>query len=381
MTKTKKSMRLKIINFNPFSREVVMVRFLSVLAAMVCFGVVSTNAQDWGTDAGSHIIIGGDALVDSAGDGQMDIGGVQIFDPQADTSIVQAVFNLGLMGMPLNKPSGVNDTIWFVYTAANLGNGPDSIQIQTNVVTGNTFTPGGVIICKDQDLDSVFTGTDSIMGSGSVVVVLAEDGKLQTLIGVVVPGGATDGQYAQLEVNVMGNNKSGSNDLWPVDFPAYTLAPDNGDWQRDTVQVTVGMAVVAFLSSVDKPSTKPGDTLTYALQYDNDGSAPTATMPIVRQLLPKFVKYAPFSVNTATMHTGETGTTVMFSPRGDVANFMYTDSWADANADSVAGLQISFMSVVAADDTVGDGGADVAGVNGQMPDADAGQVTFKVIVK
>jgi uncharacterized repeat protein (TIGR01451 family) len=250
------------------------------------------------------------------------------------------------------------------------------------VLTGNTFTPGSFLIYKDKNMDSLFTaGTDSFLAAASYTAVLAEDAGVPALIGVVVPGGAADGQFAKLEVNVKGNNKTGTNDAWPASFPAYTLAADFGDWQRDTVQVTVGQAVVAFLSSVDRPSTKPGDTLTYSLRYDNDGSAATVTMPVVRQLLPKYVRFAANSVNTASMHTGETGTIVMYSSRSAVTSFSNAASWANANPDSVAGMEVTFMTILAANDTVGDGGADTAGVNGQMPDTDAGRITFKVIVK
>jgi uncharacterized repeat protein (TIGR01451 family) len=133
---------------------------------------------------------------------------------------------------------------------------------------------------------------------------------------------------------------------------------------------------------VNKTSTVPGDTLAYILKYDNDGNAPTKVTPVLRQLLPKYVRYQALSVNTTQMHTGETGTMVMFSAKSAATSFTNISSWADANPDSVAGIQITFGTNIAAQDTVGDGGLDVVGgVNGQIPDVDAGQITFKVIVK
>jgi uncharacterized repeat protein (TIGR01451 family) len=185
-------------------------------------------------------------------------------------------------------------------------------------------------------------------------------------------------------ITILGNNGSGTDDNWPAAFPATGFA-DNGDQFADTVTLTVGMPVIYFLSQVDKPTAAPGETLTYTMTYDNDGSDSTASAGggalLVRQLLPKFVRYVATTLDYATaIHAG--GGIAQFSSIALPGTFNQTGAWADANPDSVAGFEVSYDTDIAADDTTGDAGTDLLGsADGTIPDPDAGQVTFKVIVK
>jgi hypothetical protein len=174
---------------------------------------IEAFAQDWGTNAGSWIIIdGSDGVIDSAGEGELNVAGVPIPDTIPDTTTVLAVYNLGPVSIQGNAAVNAGDTIWYFYQLHNQGNGTDSLVIAADTVAGALSNFGEVLVAKDMNADSLWDGAvDSlILSNGAYGLSLAEDGLLNVLVGVVVPGAANDGDYSDVAITILGNNGSGT---------------------------------------------------------------------------------------------------------------------------------------------------------------------------
>ena len=359
--------------------------FSMLVVLALCAGGAFAQ-MDWGADADSVIVVlPSDGTVDMAGEGELRIGGTFVADSVAESTVVQQVYNMDSIGYNMDMATKAGDTLWFPYVILNMGNGVDSIGI--NVVGfNNSMSVGDLLIAQDMNMDSIFNIGDTVVDiAGSHVWIMPEDAIQNVLLGVVIDTLAIDTDSMSVSVVVTGNMNTGTDDFWPINYPAYILAPDNGDLQADTFQVTVGLPVVFFTTQANKSTAVPGDTINYTLQYDNDGSDSTNVVSglglFITQRLPQYVTYSPSTFNMTGTHTGG-NPSVMFSNVNTPLVYDQAIGWADTNPDSVAGFEIQFGADIAANDTTGDGGTDTQGAaDGSFPDADAGQVTFQVIVK
>lgn len=363
-----------------------MLRNFSVLVVVALMSVTSVYAQDWGTDAGSDItIMGASGAVDVPGEGAMRVGGMDVIADVPGSTTVSAVYNMGVIGTNTNPPVVIGDTVWVPYFLKNLGNNTDSLQVYVNIYN-STMDVMDALIAEDMDGDTAINlmGSDMVVSStGNYGVLLPEDGSRIIFVGVVIPDTAVDGDSAIYNVMVSDNMGTGSDDMWPSNYPAYTLAPDNGDMQNDTFQVSIGMPIIHFATMVSSPTAAPGDTLLYTLSYDNDGSDSTDVASggqlYITQMLPQYVKYAVASFNYSKLHTNA-GATPWFSSLASPVSFNQSETWANTNPDSVAGFKIDFSGNIQANEN-SEGTDTPGGVDGEIPDVDAGQVMFQVIVK
>ena len=124
---------------------------------------------------------------------------------------------------------------------------------------------------------------------------------------------AADEDTLRVAVNVRDSLGTGNWDAWPdtvggmhtakriiidtLDTWIHTASDstllDHGDNQYDTVFIAIAAPIIRLSKTVSAPSGKilPGDTLTYTIVYDNDGSAETRDTANIIDMLPLGVQF------------------------------------------------------------------------------------------
>jgi uncharacterized repeat protein (TIGR01451 family) len=314
----------------------------------------------------------------------------------ADTVRVDSGFafsSLDSLGVPddtsMNK---AYDTVYFRYAIQNQSNVSDSFSFKAGIQdTANAqyFAPVDFDFVSDTAGADVVAGMSNGVDSAWYGLMLSQESVDTFFVRVVLPGAvnAADGDSLVIGVEGRGHYGSGADDGWPLNRVIIdtvgSLWHTRGDTMRDygddqlvTNFLTVSEAQIHLKSLLDKVSVKPGDTLNYAMRYDNDGSAATPSTVSIQQLLPKYVQYVPGSAMGA-YHSGESGTVINFSALASPTSFIQDMTWANSHADSVAGVKWTFGQPIGADDL-----DDVKGVaDDSTAGQDAGSVMFRVIVK
>jgi hypothetical protein len=137
-----------------------------------------------------------------------------------------------------------------------------------------------------------------------------------------------------------------------------------------SVTVLPGALFVDF--SVDQSLAKPYEELTYFFRYDNDNSA-TVSSFVLEATVPANTAYVTDSAEGANSpHSGASITVEYF----DGATWQ-DDTWDEANPGLAEKIRWTFSTAVGADT-----GGDTEGLcDGPYPDADSGEVTYKVTIK
>jgi uncharacterized repeat protein (TIGR01451 family) len=312
------------------------------------------------------------------------------------------------------------DTIYFRYAIQNQGNATDSFRIVAGVHdTSNAryFTPVDFSLVSDSTGADVLLGTDNSIDSAWGDMTLPQEGADTFLVRVVLPGplNAADDDSLRFDVHVRGHYGAGTYDAWPDtvaggkvkrviidtvgnlwhthDSPGGGVDTmwEYGDYQRVTNYLTINAPILRLRKSVAATGNLPGDTITYRVYYDNDGSADTKDTVNIVDMLPRGVMF----LDTIALYIDQ-GAGHGVGEKIDV-DYMYDSTWretmpvaavgSDAYFDTLnafTGVRFQIPAGIGKHDTTGDAGTDTKEglvANGSNQDADAGFVTFKVRIR
>jgi len=137
-----------------------------------------------------------------------------------------------------------------------------------------------------------------------------------------------------------------------------------------SVTVLPGALYLDF--SVDKSTARPYEDLTYRLKYDNDNSIAVPSF-VLEAPVPADTSYVADSAEDANNpHSGASVTVTYYGSGG-----WHDDTWDNANPGLVEKIRWAFSTSVGADS----GGDTEGSCDGPYPDADSGEVTYKVTVE
>jgi uncharacterized repeat protein (TIGR01451 family) len=271
-------------------------------------------------------------------------------------------------------------------------------------------TTGGVdvVVGSDNNKDSAWYGIE-----------LPQESVDTFFVRVILPGplNAADEDSLRFDVHVYGHHGTGTYDSWPDTVAGWGTVKraiidtmdnlwhthdsplggvdtlwDYGDYQRVTNYLTISAPLMRLRKTVLAPGHLPGDTITYTVYYDNDGSAATEDTVNIVDMLPRGVMYldtvalnldsAPRSMSDridVDYKYGTTGNNWL----EDLPGAPGTDGYFDT-LNAITGVRFQVWPGIGAQDTVGDAGADTKEglvANGTDQDTDAGFVTFKVRIR
>ena len=395
------------------------------LVAVMGLGAVSAGQVTDSTaisQAGSTIVNGWwddtNADADSAGELTCEISGVYtgIVEDSLDTITIGQCYAMSSLESLLVPDDTVGntpyDTIFFQYIVQNQGNGSDSITVDVTINdTSNAlyFTPVAFDVV-DVDSSTVISETlevDSIR-YGFNVAQEATDTFLVRFI-IPDPSDAADGDSLRFTIHVMDSVGTGHYDAWPgttaaglltrtvLDtYTTHRLLHCHGDtvWEYgddQTIQnyLTISSPVMRLKKRAFASGNLPGDTITYSIYYDNDGTSDTEDTVTIVDIFPRGVTM--LDTVAVLMDTNST----ILRGAGDYIDleYRYRNQWRDtlytAVTDAESLLLINAIKViippgVGAHDTVSEAGSDDntnTVSDGDSLDADAGYVTFRVRIR
>ena len=340
----------------------------------------------------------------------------------ADTITVGQGFAMSSLESLLVPDDTVNntpyDTVWFQYYVQNQGNASDSVKVIVSINDTNDagfFTP--------VDFDLIDTDSSSVISESLEVdslrytVWLAQEAIDTFLVRVVLPGPlfAADEESLRFGVRILDSLGTGGYDAWPGTLATGEMARtvldtfqtphilhtirdtaantyndtlwEYGDNQYIENYLTVNAPILRLRKEVAATGYLPGDTLTYSIFYENDGSAETEDTVFIVDVFPRGIAF----LETVAVEL-DTNTTPL---RGAGSNldihYRYVNDWRDTlyvgQPDSL--LKIEAMRIVVPPgignhDTTDDAGTDLKEnkiADGDSLDADAGYVTFKVRIR
>ena len=337
-----------------------------------------------GTDVGTSVDNGGDAgtpnSIDTPGDFNLTTTelGTQGSASSASTTVTQG-FDLGDLPTPADTTVTLGGNTTYDYTVKNLSNDPDNIKI---TVLGLSAVATGAVASAWQVeiLDS--GSSQQAVGNGDTDVIhtftgVGSNSTLQFKVRITSPGGGSDGDAYTVTTRAQGNNGTGTDDTWDASSSTITANPFGGGFtvrgdQFDDPTTTTISTTVMFAILEVTGTANPGDQLTYTIKYDSDGSAVASNL-VIENAVPSDITYSLASVTT-NIHAG--GVTTEWGT-GSLPTPTYGTEPADPT--TVIALRWTFDTDVAAHDN-SETTDTTSGVDGDIPDVDAGQVQYKVTI-
>jgi uncharacterized repeat protein (TIGR01451 family) len=339
-----------------------------------------------GTNVGVNISNGGDSGSDNAVNAAGDLVvsttelGAQGVSSTAAATVTQG-YDLGDLSAPADSTVALGGNKTYDYTVKNLSNGTDTIKV-TVVGSSATATGAATSTWGIEILDS--GGVTKASGAGNTNVSfsftsVSSNTSLQFKVKIIAPGSPTGSDGNSYAVTTRAESNNGTADAWDASSSTITANPfsggftQRGDSLDDSTTSTI-TATVMYAKLEVSGSTSPGSQLTYTIKYDNDGSG-TASGLVIQNAIPSNTTYVQSSATGSNSpHTGATATANV-----NIGTLASPNYQADGTAGTVVAVRWIFSGAnVAAHN--GDAGDDTTGVNGTIPDVDAGQVTYKVTI-
>ena len=334
-------------------------------------GTGITNADDAGTPATADVA--GDLVLTSD-------NAPAATAPSTVSTTVLTGYDVGDLATPVNTTVGIGSTVDYTYSVKNLSNGTDTIRV-TIQGSGATVNNGlasdwTISIISATDSSTLATGPgnlDRIYSFGS----LASNSTLNFNVRLQAPGAGTAFDGYTYTVNTQAESNNGSTDTWDASDADISANPfgggftTNGDSLLDSTTTTVQGPVMFAAMSVDNATELPGNSLTYTIQYDNDGLA-AATNVAILSAIPDLANVTYSLIGTILAHTGATVTTTEWNDNTLAApNYVTSEP---ALTDVVA-LRWTFNASVAAHS-----GGDTIGVADGGQDSDSGTIEYNVTI-
>lgn len=193
-------------------------------------------------------------------------------------------------------PGGTSN---YAFTLTNTGNGSDSFTIASSGLPAGWTS----VIYKDLNGDGLLTTADQVSGAYVLLtspITLSEDQKEYGIVVITAPVSATAGNTATLNVT-----------LTSALTPTIT--------QTVPITTTIQAAVMTLTKSTSPANPKPGETVTYTINYSNIGTA-AAYNAVFSDPIPANTTY---KVNTITVG-GSSRTDTNTDYPGDNADFNFT---------------------------------------------------------
>jgi uncharacterized repeat protein (TIGR01451 family) len=305
------------------------------------------------------------------------------------------------------------DTIFFKYWVQNQGNGPDSIRVVVSINDTNDF---GYFTPVDFDLvgpdSSTVLSTALQVDSIQYTVGLAQEGIDTFLVRIVIPGPLTaaDEESLRFGVRVLDNNGTGTYDAWPgtlatgemaravldtFEFPhlLHTIRDagatfndtmwEYGDSQYVENFLTINAPVMRLAKTVNASGALPGDTLTYTIYYDNDGSAWTEDTVNIIDRFPKGIVF----LDTISHYLDQGGMARGLSDQMDLEYLINDSTWIEdmpgvpESLLLVTGIKYQIPEGIGRHDTTGGDQKGNVIADGDSVSRDSGFMRFQVRIR
>lgn len=261
---------------------------------LLAFSLLAGNAFALGTPAGTIIQNQSTATYTDANN--------NLYDP-VPSNIVQTLVSqvAGVAVTPAaSSQNGIpGGTTNYAFTITDTGNGNDSFTLASSGL------PAGwsAVIYQDLNGDGLLTAADQVGGVYVVLtspIALTEDGKMFGIAVITSPPGATAGATATLNLTL-----------------TSTLTPSVT--QTVTMTTTIQAAVLTMTKTTSPANPKPGDTVTYTINYSNIGSA-SAYNAVFSDPIPTNTTYTAPSITVG----GNSKTDTATDYPGDNADYNFT---------------------------------------------------------
>lgn len=343
----------------------------------------------------------------------------------ADTVIIGSCYALSSLDS-LNVPSDTfmntaYDTIYFRYWVQNQGNNTDSLTFRVtlrDISDGYYFTPVDFDVIRGGDSTAAVHAyiqekVDTLILSD----VFAQEALDTFWVRIVLPGplNATDGDSMWVNFRVQDNKGTGTYDAWPgttsagyhthhrtvLDTAGSLLyhtkndtVLDYGDDQDIWNFLIINAPILRLAKSVQSSAgagitaSLPGDTLTYKIRYDNDGSAWTEDTVNIVDRLPRGLYYmgdetltmdTSFPADSTRLGTHEIDVDYMLSTNTGV--WKETKPTTPESLNWIQAVRFQIPPGIGIHDAAGGDSDDGLLANGDTISNDSGMMEFKVRIR
>lgn len=277
---------------------------------------------------------------------------------------------------PLNAPADSNaararDTVSYAYGITNRGNATLTLDLSAvfrQIGAATDWGAGAYKVFNDANNNGVWDNGDA----GITTLTLAADASDTIVVVALVPASAVDGDSSGTRFFVTDRaprtGASVTGDMWENGAPI--AGNDQYDTQYDTVVTRViGPNVrVAKTQVLETGRARPGDTIVFAITFDNDG-ADSANNITLYDAIPQNAIYVPNSADSAELAGSGQGYVTSYDDTYSAYTFNDT---GNTSAKVIRWSLSAPLGVTSGDDP---DAADFTGNN------DAGRVYFKVRIK
>lgn len=194
--------------------------------------------------------------------------------PATVARTVDTAYDLAALNLPADKNARALDTVSYAYGITNRGNATltiDLAAIFSNPGIGIDWGAGAYKVFNDADNNGLWNSGDVAI----TTVTLSADASDTIVVAVLVPSTALDGDssgtrfFTSDRAPIVAPSATG--DLWQFGAPIATH--DAYDTQYDTVITRIAGPNVRLVKTqvLETGRARPGDTIVYALTFDNDG--------------------------------------------------------------------------------------------------------------
>lgn len=191
------------------------------------------------------------------------------------STVVSQVAAVDVSPATQTRSARIGGTAAYAIRVTNLGNGTDTFGL------GRAGLPvdWAAVIYRDLNRNGVLDPDENVPTNVVTTVTLDMDSTAYLAVKVTVPGDATDGQTATETMTATS------------DFDG--LISDSGAY---TTSVTAGVILLSKTATPTDP--RPGDVVTYTIEYSNTGSD-TAFNTVITDAIPVGMTYEPESIRLA----------------------------------------------------------------------------------